>query len=222
MRTFSYFRREWYKLWQLNGFYVLAIDYRGYGDSSGISQITETSLVHDAMSAFVWLQKSIHPESQIMVWGHSLGTGVACRLGWNLKVCDKRPVGYILEAPFDSMHSVISQLGETGSGIFGFTMGTLSKFLNYIFDTKEMLEKRDLIFDSEKSLLEVKEKVIILHAKDDSVVPFELGAKLYKNMVEKSKDIDIFSFDEEHALGHDDIYKYKEIDNIIKDISKMK
>ena len=187
-----------------------------------MSPITETSLVHDAMSAFVWLQKNIHPEGQIMIWGHSLGTGVACHLGWNLKQYDKRPVGYILESPFNSIYSVISQLGETGSGMFGYTMGTLSKFFNYIVDVKKILEKRDLIFDSENSLLEVKEKVIILHAKDDSVVPFQLGAKLYQTMVENSKDIDIFLFDEEHNLGHDDIYKYKDISNIMKYISKLK
>ena len=93
MKTDSYCshwvaEREWYKLWQQNGFYVLAIDYRGYGDSSGLSQITETSLVHDAKSAFLWLRKNIHPEGQIMIWGHSLGTGVACRLGWHLKSRD--------------------------------------------------------------------------------------------------------------------------------------
>ena len=157
-----------------------------------------------------------------MIWGHSLGTGVACRLGFNLKLYEKRPVGYILESPFNTMHSVTSQLRETGSGMFGYTMGTLSKLFNYIFDVKKMLEKRDLIFDSEKSLLDVKEKVIILHAKDDSVVPFQLGAKLYQTMVENSKDIDIFPFDEEHTLGHDDIYKYKDISNIMKHIPKMK
>ena len=119
----------------------MAIDYRGYGDSSGISQITESSLVEDASSALGWLQQNIHTKTRIIVWGHSLGTGVACKLGSNLQNSFKRPSSFVLEAPFNSMISNISYLKENGTGLFGQTMGTLSMIFEYFFDTKSKIRR---------------------------------------------------------------------------------
>ena len=60
---------------------VLAIDYRGFADSSKHIAPTEEGLVDDARSAWDWLteMKGV-PASQIVVVGHSLGTGVASAL----------------------------------------------------------------------------------------------------------------------------------------------
>ena len=41
-------RRELYKIFQRSGFHVLAVDYRGYGESSGVYPISETTLASDA------------------------------------------------------------------------------------------------------------------------------------------------------------------------------
>ena len=215
-------RREWYKVWQSYGYYILAIDYRGYGDSSSISQITESSLVQDAESAFNWLLMNIHPDAKVIVWGHSLGTGVACKLGSTLSVNERRPVGYILEAPFNTMDSVISLISENGTGLFGWTMGTIGKIFNYFFNTAEMLKNRDLKFDNEKCLLDVKEPVIILHAQDDAVVPFQLGKKLYLNSFTTSEDMQFFAFEAEHKLGHDNIYRCNNLSHVMKCVSSMK
>ena len=40
-------RRELYKIFQRCGFHVLAVDYRGYGESSGVYPLSETTLVSD-------------------------------------------------------------------------------------------------------------------------------------------------------------------------------
>ena len=204
------------------GLYVLAIDYRGYGDSSRISQVTETSLVHDATCAMEWLQKNIHPEARIIVWGHSLGTGVTCKLGSNVQLSLKRPNIFVLEAPFNSMKSITSYLRENGTGLFGQTMGIINKIFDYFADTMALLETIDLSLDSERWLKDIKQPVFILHAKDDAIVPFELGEKLYLEMVRNSMDIKLFSFEAEYELGHDDIYKYKMIDTVLNEIMKYK
>ena len=200
----------------------MAIDYRGYGDSSSISQISETSLVQDAESAFKWLLKNIHPDAKVIVWGHSLGTGVACKLGSTLSVNARRPIGYILEAPFNTMDSVISFIRENGTGLFGWTMGTIGKIFNYFFNTAEMLKERDLNFDNEKCLLDVKEQVIILHAQDDAVVPFQLGKKLYLNSFTTSEDMQFIAFEAEHKLGHDNIYRCNNLSHVMKCVSSIK
>ena len=66
------------------GYHVLAIDYRGYGDSSILKRPNQTSLVEDGLAAFNWLQKYSHPTASIFIWGHSLGTGVASKLAHDL------------------------------------------------------------------------------------------------------------------------------------------
>lgn len=61
---------------------VLAIDYRGFADSTG--QPSEAGLVSDARSAFDWLVAHGKRAEDILIVGHSLGTGVAGLLGAEL------------------------------------------------------------------------------------------------------------------------------------------
>jgi len=52
------------------GFSVLAIDYRGFGDSTEVSDIRETTVVEDAHRALRYLRDTIGASS-VIVWGHS-------------------------------------------------------------------------------------------------------------------------------------------------------
>jgi alpha-beta hydrolase superfamily lysophospholipase len=77
------------------GLGALAIDYRGYGGSTG--QPSEAGLRDDARAAFDFVRK-VAPEARIAVFGESLGTGVAIDLARD------RPVaGIVLNAPFASL-----------------------------------------------------------------------------------------------------------------------
>jgi alpha/beta superfamily hydrolase len=58
---------------------VLVIDYRGFGDSSGTP--SEDGLVTDAKAAFDWLISNGKKAEDILIMGHSLGTGVSGQLG---------------------------------------------------------------------------------------------------------------------------------------------
>merc|ERR1719222_1369173 len=58
-------------------FPVLAIDYRGFGDSDDI-EASETTMVEDSMTALRYLQQGNF--SQVIIWGHSLGAAVAVGL----------------------------------------------------------------------------------------------------------------------------------------------
>lgn len=59
------------------GFHVFAFDYRGYGDSPGVP--TEDGITRDAHDVYDYV-KSICGKSQLIVWGHSMGSGVSVRL----------------------------------------------------------------------------------------------------------------------------------------------
>lgn len=68
----QYHRRALYVLFQKMGYFVLAIDYRGYADSSWVST-TQSTMVQDAKAAYDWLDRNAHHEAKIFIWGHSLG-----------------------------------------------------------------------------------------------------------------------------------------------------
>lgn len=74
---------------------VLAFSYRGYGGSGGAP--TEALLHSDAREIYAALSKS-YPEKRIILFGESLGTGVALELATHVK-----PAGIILDSPYYSV-----------------------------------------------------------------------------------------------------------------------
>jgi abhydrolase domain-containing protein 12 len=69
------------------GVNVVAIDYRGFGDSQGTP--SEQGLQRDARATYKWLrqrQSGKHEEHRPVIYlaGQSLGTGVAARLALDL------------------------------------------------------------------------------------------------------------------------------------------
>jgi alpha-beta hydrolase superfamily lysophospholipase len=87
-------------VWHLNdlaqaGFGVLAIDYRGYGGSTG--RPSEEGLRADARAAFDFARTAA-PQAPIAVFGESLGTGVAVNLARERSVA-----GVLLNSPFASI-----------------------------------------------------------------------------------------------------------------------
>ncbi len=88
-------------LFQEAGFGALLVSYRGYGGSTGSP--SETALVADARLAFDWLAAKA-PTHPIVVFGESLGTGVAVQLAIT------RPVaGVVLDSPFTSLPDVAAR-----------------------------------------------------------------------------------------------------------------
>ncbi len=81
------------------GFGVLIMSYRGYSGSGGRPRETEN--VSDAKAAYAWLRAAGVTAEQIVLYGESLGTGVA------VQVAMEKPVaGMVLEAPFTSIPDV--------------------------------------------------------------------------------------------------------------------
>ncbi len=82
-----------------HGYDVLIPDYRGYGKSTG--KITsERMLLGDAEEAYEYLERR-HPEDRIIVYGRSLGTGIAAYLA-----ATRSPKMLILESAYYSLRDV--------------------------------------------------------------------------------------------------------------------
>lgn len=90
---------------------VLALDYRGFGDSTGTP--SEAGLTVDSLAAWDWLRAHGAPSENILIVGNSLGTGVAVQFASALQEMQEhgsepqRPRGVVLLAPFSSISSLL-------------------------------------------------------------------------------------------------------------------
>lgn len=108
---------------------VVAIDYRGFADSSG--RPSEQGLVLDARAAWDWVHATrarltldpelwgSQPGAGITLFGQSLGTAVAAQLMRELALEHTPPQGVVLAAPFSSLREVVTGYGLMGFPIFG-------------------------------------------------------------------------------------------------------
>jgi fermentation-respiration switch protein FrsA (DUF1100 family) len=79
-----------------DGLGLVALCYRGYGGSTGSP--TEAGLLQDGAAAYAFARQH-YPAERIVVWGESLGTGVAVALA------AEHQVGRVLlESPFITLH----------------------------------------------------------------------------------------------------------------------
>jgi uncharacterized protein len=129
---------------------LVALSYRGYGGSTG--RPTEAGLIEDARAAYDFAVKRYGVE-RIVVWGESLGAGVA------LALAAERPVSRIvLEAPFLSAVDI-------AAGV-------------YPWLPVRLLMKDQ--FRSDLRVAKVTAPVLVLHGDRDTVVPIGSGQLLYK------------------------------------------
>lgn len=89
--------------WQRRGFAVMALDYRGYGQSGG--EPSESAIYADARLALDWLQREKNTvPGRVIAVGFSVGTGPAVDLA-----ASEPLAGLILTAPFVSAYRVMTR-----------------------------------------------------------------------------------------------------------------
>jgi len=129
---------------------LVALSYRGYAGSTG--RPSEAGLIADARAAYDFAAKRYGAE-RILLWGESLGSGVA------LALAAERPVARIvLEAPFVSAVDI-------AAGV-------------YPFLPVRLLMKDQ--FRSDLRVAKVTAPVLVMHGDRDEVVPISSGQRLYK------------------------------------------
>jgi uncharacterized protein len=138
--------------WRRLGFAVFAVDYRGFGKSSDITP-TEQYAYEDAEAAWDYLAKMAPGRNRYIV-GHSLGGAIGAELA------RRRPdaAGLVLEATFTSVRDMIER------SAWGFLPVGLILTQN---------------FDTLSKVAELRMPVLITHGTEDSIVPFEMGQRLY-------------------------------------------
>ncbi|HML12085.1 MAG TPA: alpha/beta fold hydrolase [Xanthobacteraceae bacterium] len=128
---------------------LLALSYRGYGGSSG--RPSEAGLLRDAEATYAYAAAR-YPAERLVLYGESLGTGVAVALAAEHKVGK-----VILEAPFTSAVDI-------GAAAYPFLPVRL-----LMHDT----------FRSDERIGKLTAPVLVLHGARDTVVPIRSGERLY-------------------------------------------
>ncbi|KAH8553909.1 Alpha/Beta hydrolase protein [Umbelopsis sp. PMI_123] len=84
---------------------IIAIDYRGFGNSEGTP--SEEGLRMDAKATWEWLMERGVPNDKISIIGHSLGTGIATSLAYELSRMGSPPKALILKAAYSSLPTLL-------------------------------------------------------------------------------------------------------------------
>lgn len=133
------------------GFSVMAVDYRGYGASTG--RPSERGIYRDAEAAHQrFAQHLQQPGIPVVVWGRSLGCAVASY------AAAKFPSdALILESPFPDVRSLFA-----GNPV----MLALSIFSSYRFATTAHLQ-------------DYRGRLLVIHGDADSIIPFSGGRQVH-------------------------------------------
>jgi pimeloyl-ACP methyl ester carboxylesterase len=132
------------------GIGIVALEYRGYGGSAGSP--SEQGFIADGTAAYRFAAAH-YPVQQLVLWGESLGSGVA------VAIAAEQPVGrVILEAPFTSAAAVGAQ--------------------HYWYLPVRLLMKDQ--FRSDSRIGKVTAPLMIMHGVQDRTVPYAMGERLFE------------------------------------------
>jgi len=164
-----------YKLNELNklDLNILLISWRGFSGNKG--KPTEKNLYHDAGEVVKWLNSLGVINKNIILYGESLGTGVATELG-------TRNIfgGIILESPFTSISKA-------------------AKIYYPYLPINLVLKDR---YDSIEKIQSITTPILIMHGKKDNIVPQKMGLELFEKANEPK--FNYFPENDDHMMEYND------------------
>tara|TARA_B100001027_G_scaffold162905_1_gene115352 strand:- start:547 stop:1365 length:819 start_codon:yes stop_codon:yes gene_type:complete len=143
------------RIYKLNHFRKMDINFliiawRGFSGNKG--KPSEQGLYEDGRSAINWLLSQGIKEKNIVIYGESLGTGVATHLSQN-----RNFAGVILETPFTSM------------------IDAAKVFYPYIPVSLLLKDK----YNNKSKIKNINVPVLIMHGEADQIVPFFMGREMH-------------------------------------------
>lgn len=140
---------------QAAGYGIFMLGYPGYGGSSGMP--TEASLLEAAQLAYDYLREGGIGSGDIVLWGESIGTGVAVQLA---AMVDAKAL--VLEAPMSSAVDVARE---------HYPLLVARYFMADTFLSVDYIDRIGM-------------PVLVMHGDRDRIIPLRLGEKLVEHAVE--------------------------------------
>tara|TARA_Y100000590_G_scaffold466143_1_gene640571 strand:- start:779 stop:1582 length:804 start_codon:yes stop_codon:yes gene_type:complete len=137
------------------GFSILLISWRGFSGNKG--KPNEKNLYLDGEAAIKWVLNNLKFQlNDLIIYGESLGTGVAVELGTRYKFCS-----IVLEAPFTSIPDI-------------------AKLRYKIFPTKFLVKDK---FNNLDKIKKIKSPLLIISGKKDEIIPHNHSQILYNEAI---------------------------------------
>jgi fermentation-respiration switch protein FrsA (DUF1100 family) len=168
------------------GYSVLAVDYRGYGLSTG--RPTERGLYRDvdAVVAHPWTEAETR--APLVYWGRSLGGTMAA-----YAATVRTPDGVIVESGFPDARAAVRSSPP---------LAVLFLFSSYRFPTADFMNRTSA-------------PALLLHGDRDSVIPFELGRELSRRITRPTEFVVIPGGDHNDDALRDPASYWSAIDRFI-------
>jgi len=156
-------RPQFYAWFRDLGVNLFAYDYRGFGASAGSP--SEAGVYADATAAYRYLTDSLHvPASRIVLFGHSLGTGVTIELARHVAAA-----GMIVEDAYTSV-------ADRGQEVFP------------LLPIRRIAKSRFASIDKVGGLRLPK---LFLHARNDQTIPIAHGRKVFAAAAEPKEFVEL-------------------------------
>ena len=183
-------RPEFYAFMRDLGVHLLAFDYCGFGDSSGAPE--ESGLYDDATASYEYLIHTLRvPPERVVLFGHSLGSGVAIELASRVPAA-----GLIVEGAYNSV-------ADRGQELYP------------LFPIKLIATQR---FPSLERIPSVTMSKLFLHSPEDTVIPYAHGRRLFEAAHAPKRFVDVRGGHEEPYRIDKTVY-YGAIATFIRDVA---
>ncbi|PHH81954.1 hypothetical protein CDD82_7441 [Ophiocordyceps australis] len=185
----------YHALTDTSSYHLVAIDYRGFGHSTGIP--SEQGLIQDASTLVDWALNvaGISP-TRIVLLGHSLGTAVVSGVAEKYALQNVEFAGIILVAGFSDLASMLSGYRMGGLlpilGPFAAWPGAVKVLRPFVVDSWNSADRLANIVRHTKKRL----RLTLIHAANDADIPWTQDNKLFQAAVNAKKHI---NDDEEFA-----------------------
>jgi len=160
--------------------HVLGVEYPGYGPVPG--NPCEGGVNRHTRAAFNFLTQKLRiPPQRIIVFGRSIGTGPATNLVSILSKQRKQAAALILQSPYRSIKTLAKEL--------------VGPIANVIMDR----------FDNEADIVNCHSPTLIIHGRQDELIPVRHASVLYDKSPAEAKCLEIIEGVDHnafHALDH--------------------
>lgn len=160
------------------GYGVMLVEYRGFGGNPG--KPTQVGLFADARAALTHLAGQGAVGKKLVLYGESLGSGVAVAMAHEAATGGQPVAAVLLEAPFSSA-------ADVAAGYYPFLPARL------------LLKDK---FDSWSIIQTIAAPLFIAHGDRDRTVPQRLGRKLFAQAHEPKQALWL------EGAGHNDLYEH--------------